>query len=168
VTGGNRPHLRLVQAHAELESHGPTSDRRRHILVGLVWGALLACAFTVLLLGMVFVQFLATSVSGVPPPEDIANLPLRPLVLAYLLGGIAGGTVLGVLLRSDGGAWHWIAIGFLATLPFVALVRIAVQGLGGLGMSAIFGVVARALVFGLVVGLVLWAAGRGIRRQSQT
>ncbi len=165
--GGNRPRLRLVKECAELEANGrPTNHRRHHILVGLVWGALLACAFTAVLLGTVLVQFLATWVSGVPPPEAVANLPVRPLLLAYLLGGVAAGTILGVLLRSDRGAWHWIAIGFLATLPFVMFVRVAVEGLGGLGMSAVLGVVARALVLGLIAGLALWAAGSVIRRRS--
>jgi len=160
---GDRPPLRLVKARAQVESNDhPTSDRRHHILVGLIWGTLLACAFTALLLGTVLLQFLAIWVSDGPPPEGVANLPVRPLILAFLLGGIACGTLLGVLRRSESGAWHGIAIGFLATLPLVTLVWVAVEGLGGLGMSTILGVVTRALALGLLVGLALWAAGRDV------
>jgi hypothetical protein len=149
------------------EQSGPPRSQveiaRHHLLVGLVWGGLLALGFGGLLLGIQLIQALAESVFGPSLPWHVSGLPVPSLVLALLVGGTTAGVVLGVLLRHDREVSHWIVIGFLMVVPSVLAVRTAVGGLAGTELVEGLGVAAGAIAMGAGVGLVLRISFRDLK-----
>ncbi len=85
-------------------SHTRFRNARDHLVMGLVWGGLLAIGFSVLLLAMQLVQALAEPAFGLSFEGGVSELPVPSRMLAYLVGGTTAGVVLSVLLRYGHGA----------------------------------------------------------------
>jgi hypothetical protein len=103
---------------------------REGALRGLLWGTLLASAFSALLAaGVLFRAILRHLYPEVAPP--VGELPLAALVLGYFAGGIVAGVTFGLLWPgARRGIAPWL-IGALAAVPFFLALRVALLGAGG-------------------------------------
>ena len=129
--------------------------------IDLRWGLRLVWAY-VLFLALVFALDVALRPFGdgsVPLP--LGRIPILQLTLAYFVGGITSGLILQQF-------WFWatarnraVVVGSVAALPFLAMVRLSVEGTSGWTPAEVFRLAAIALVVGVVTGRAVWAANPG-------
>lgn len=132
---------------------------RDSLIVGTLWGIALAIGFTALLLFAVGLR----SLTGAPPP-GVAELPIIALVIAYFVGGITAGGILGVLWPRTKRPLQAVMVGILMAIFFVTAVRIAIHGATGWTTGDLLQLAGTSLIAGSCVGLVLWASNRRFLR----
>jgi hypothetical protein len=130
----------------------------------LAWGIRWGLAFAAVLGIWVAVMY---PLGGAKAVNRI-GVPFAALIVLYLVGGVAGGALVGVLLPIVRWGWGAIVVGVLAFVPFGYAVTGVLIGFAPWTVLHTLAVVAGPIVLGVPVGLAYRAMYLGdIRRAME-
>ena len=125
---------------------------------GLPGGGLLAGSLVGFLALAVLVHVGARLLLGDSVPLPLTGVVLARLCIAYAIGGIVAGGLFDWLFPRATRKEEAIALAFVSALPFLAGIRIAVEGVGNWTAGDVLRVVGLSLIAGLVAGGSAWRA----------
>ena len=119
---------------------------------GPAWGGLLAGSLALFLALALLVHAGARLLLGDSVPLPLSGLSLVRLCIAYLVGGMVAGTTFDWLLVRATRREEVIAGGFVSAIPFLAGIRIAVEGVANWTVGDVLRIAGLSLIAGLFAG----------------
>ncbi len=131
-----------------------SSDLRRDLRWGIMWGLGFAAVYT-------FVAALIFAVEG-QHPFEANDATLGEAIVGYVLGGLVGGVLLGLLRPLTARRWGAVFVGILVGVPAVGAVVLPIEGPPSAWDQAdLFAVVVLGTILGAFGGNHYWKPASG-------